>query len=169
MLLNQRVNAFELSTIIEKIDVIKRFVFSYILIDLKFYLKLTGYFRTYIFFYVQKADALQRRKVVFLYFSSLNKSRQKKIYSQCTVLKKFIDEKFNFYRLLQKVFDKIIFFVHFDRNRILYIDINVLKRRDFEVMIYHLKIDVDSEKSRAIDIELILFLSRLLNIVEFKY
>ena len=168
-LLNQRINAFELSTIIKKINVIKRLAFSYILIDLKLYLRLIKYFRIYIFYYVQKTDAFQKRKMFFLRSSSLNKNKQKKIYSQRTVLENFIDEKFNSYRLLQKTFNKINFLVYFDRDRVLYIDINVLKQRDFDVIVYHLKIDVDSEKFRAIDIEFILFLSRLLNIVEFKY
>ena len=50
-LLNQRINAFELSIIIEKIDVVKRFAFSYILTDLKLYLKLIEYFCIYISYY----------------------------------------------------------------------------------------------------------------------
>ena len=107
---------------------------------------------------------------MFLLRSSLsNKDKQKKIYNQRIVLKNFIDEKFNFYRLLQKTFSKISFFIHFNRDRVLYIDINVLKQQDFDIMIYHFKVNVDSEKFRAIDIKFILFLSRLLNIAEFKY
>ena len=101
--------------------------------------------------------------------SSSNKDRQKKIYNQRIVLKNFINEELNSYRLLQKAVNKINFFVHFNRDRVLYININALKQRDFDVMIYHLKIDADSEKSCAIDIEFFFFLNRLLNIVEFKY
>ena len=113
---------------------------------------------------------LFKNKRLFFYVSRRQtKINKKKIYNQHTILKKFIDEKFNFYRLLQKVFDKIIFLVYFNRNRILYIDINVSKRRDFKIMIYHFKINIDSEKSLAIDIESIFCLTRLLNIVEFKY
>ena len=168
-LLSQRINAFEFSTIIKKIDVIKRLAFLYILIDLKLYLRLIKYLRIYISYYAQKTDALQKRKMFLLCLSSSNKDRQKKIFNQRTVLENFINEKFNSYRLLQKVFNKINFFIHFNRDRVLYIDINTLKQRDFDVMIYHLKVDVDLKKFRVIDIEFILFLNWLLNIAEFKY
>ena len=51
-LLSQQINAFKLSTIIEKIDVIKRLAFSYTLTDLKLYLRLIEYLRVYILYYV---------------------------------------------------------------------------------------------------------------------
>ena len=57
-LLKQRINTFNLLIAIEKINVIKRIIFLYILIDLKLYLKLIEYLRIYVFYYVQKIDAL---------------------------------------------------------------------------------------------------------------
>ena len=74
-LLNQRINAFEFSAIIEKINVIKRFIFSYTLTDLKLYLRLIEYLRIYISYYAQKTNALQRRKIFLLRSSSSNKNR----------------------------------------------------------------------------------------------
>ena len=61
------------------------------------------------------------------------------------------------------------FLVHFDRERTLYIDIDVFKRRDFEAIIYHLKFDANFEKSRCINIEFILFLNKLLNVAKTRY
>ena len=168
-LLGQRVDAFGLSAATEKIDAIKRLAFPYTLTDLELYLGLTGYLRTYIPYYAQKADALQRRKVLLLRSSPSNKGRQRKIYSQRTVLENPTDEELNSYRLLQEAFSKASFLVHFDRDRVLYIDIDASKQRGFGAMVYHLKAGADPEKPRATDIEPILFLSRLLNTAESKY
>jgi len=80
-LLNQKINAFELIAIANKIVVIKKLNFSYNLIDLKLNLELIDYFRSYIVYYAQKSKALQRRKIVLLQLFSSNKSRMRKIYS----------------------------------------------------------------------------------------
>ena len=167
--LNQKIDAFDLIMIINKIDVIKRLDFPYTLTDLELYLRLTKYLRTYVLFYVQKTETLQRRKIVFLHTFSFNKNRLRKVYNQRTMINNFIDEELNLYRLLQKVFDKTFFLIHFNRDRVFYINVDASKRRDFDVMIYHLKFNINSKKLRVIDIELILFLSRLLSIAEFKY
>ena len=49
--LNQKIDVFNLIIVVDKIDIIKRFDFSYTLIDLELYLRLIGYFRNYVFFY----------------------------------------------------------------------------------------------------------------------
>ena len=85
------------------------------------------------------------------------------------MINNLIDEKFNSYYLLQKIFDKTFFLIHFDHSCVLYIDVDVLKRHEFKIMMYHLKFDADLEKSHITDIEFIMFLSRLLNIAKFKY
>ena len=167
--LNQKVDVFDLIIAVDKIDVIKCFDFSYTLIDLKLYLRLIGYFRNYVPFYVQKAKALQKRKIVFLCVSSFNKNRLKKIYNQRMMINNFTDEKFNSYCLLQKAFDKTFFLIHFDRSRVFYIDVDASKKHEFEIMMYYLKPDADSKKSRITNIEFIMFLNRLFNIAEFKY
>lgn len=53
--------------------------------------------------------------------------------------------------------------MHFNCNRILYINIDTFKKRNFETIIYYLKKNVNSKKSTRKDIKLILFLSCLLN------
>ena len=98
-----------------------------------------------------------------------NKNRQRKLYVNKTILKFFTKTKLNLYRQLQKVFCKTEFLVHFDRNKILYIDIDVAKRRDFDVIIYHLKDETNSKKSRRNDIKFIIFLNKFLNIAEINY
>lgn len=56
-LLNLRINAFELSTFIEKLKAISRLKSSITLRDLKVYLKFTNWIRRHIFYYAQKFDS----------------------------------------------------------------------------------------------------------------
>ena len=86
------------------------------------------------------------------------------MYSKKTIMKNFIVEKLNAYKQLQKFFNLINFLIHFFSEKKLYIDIDVFKRRDFETMIYHFKfICLNSNKSKRIDIESILFFNRTFN------
>ena len=167
--LNQKVDAFDLIATKNKIDVIFRLNFFYKLSDLKLYLKLTKWLRDYIFWYVQKVETLQRRKITLLRMSSSNKNKIKKVYNQKTIIEHSNSDELNFYRQLQEFFVNVDFLVHFNHDRELYINVNAFKQRDFEAMIYHLKSNADSEKSCRIDIEFILFLSRLLNSAEIRY
>ena len=75
--------------------------------------------------------------------SSINKNRQRKIYFVKTILKKFFEIELNFYNRLQKVFRKIKLFIYYNFIRIIYIDLNVFKRRNFDVVIYYLKFNTN--------------------------
>ena len=95
--------------------------------------------------------------------SFFNKSSIRKTYLQKIVIANFTAAKLKFYYQLQKSFNKITFLIHFFVDRILFININVFKRRDFKTIIYYLKTNVNSKKSKKTNIELILFLSQMLN------
>ena len=136
---------------------------------MKIYLNFTKWLREFVIFYIQKANALQRRKIFLLRQFSFNKKTIRKVYSKKTMINNSSIEKLEFYRLLQKTFNKISFLMHFNSNRQFYINIDVFKRREFETMIYHFKIDVNFDKFKRNDIELILFLSRMLSEIETKY
>ena len=121
------------------------------------------------FFYAQKTNALQQRKILLLRQSSFNKRIIRKIYFKRTIVENSIVEKLEFYRQLQETFNHVNFLVHFNSKRILYIDIDVSKRRDFDAMIYYIKIENNTNKFKRKNIEFILFLSRMLSDVEIKY
>ena len=53
--------------------------------------------------------------------------------------------------------------MYFNRNRMLYIDIDAFKKREFKAIIYYLKKSVNLKKLTRRDIKSILFLNRLLN------
>ena len=168
-LLDQKVDVFDLTIAVDKLKIIIKLNFSYIFKNLKIYLNFIEWLREFVTFYVQKTDALQRRKIFFLRQFSFNKRTIRKIYSKKTMIDHFSVEKLEFYRLLQKNFNKASFLIHFSSNRQLYIDIDVFKRREFEAMIYHFKVDVNLDKFKRNDIELILFLSRMLSEIEIRY
>ena len=167
--LDQKIDVFDFIVVVDKITAIQKLNFFYILTNLKLYLKFTRYLRDYVSYYAQKANAFQRRKIILLRIFSFNKGRVRKIYNQKIILKSSISKKLKSYRQLRDFFDKINFLIHFDRDRTLYINIDASKCREFDVMMYHLKTDVNSEKSRVMNIELILFLNRFLNSVEIRY
>ena len=107
--------------------------------------------------------------MILLKISFFNKNRFRKIYNHYIILNLFINDEFNLYRLLQKIFEKVNFLIHFDRDRTLYIDIDIFKKRDFEVIIYYFKINVNFNKFKVINIKFIFFLSRLFNFVKIRY
>ena len=107
-----------------------------------------------------------KNRFVSIFF---NKNNIRKIYFRRIILKHFNVEKLKFYRQLQKSFNQISFLIHFFVNRILFINIDVFKQRDFEIMIYHLNFSIDSTKSKRIDVKSILFLNRMLNETKKRY
>ena len=70
---------------------------------------------------------------------------------------------------MQEIFDRVKFLIYFNKNRTFYININVLKRREFELIIHYFKNKIDAKKFKRFDIKLILFLNKLLNIIESYY
>jgi hypothetical protein len=72
-------------------------------------------------------------------------------------------EKISF-EFLQKMLSNAIFFYHFDRNRQLYENVDVFKKRDFETFFYHVKSDPDPARVADIlkrDIQSILFFNKI--------
>ena len=169
VLLRQKIDAFDLIIAIDKLNAIVKLDFSYTLKKLKIYLDLTEWFRNFVLWYAQKVDALQRRKTLLLRQSLSIKSTIRKTYFRKIVVDNSIIEELEFYCQLQKTFSQITFLIHFFVDKVFYINIDVFKRRDFKIMIYYFKSNVNSNKSKRIDIESILFFSRMLNIIETKY
>ena len=171
-LLKFKVNVFELFTFKEKLKAISNLKFSETFQNLKTYLKFTEWLRNYIFFFAQKSKSLQLRKNALIRFSFSNKEQFRKNFSRSQIINNVIQAEQNVYDQIQKVFARNSFFFHFDHARSLYLDINVFKKWKFDVMIYHDKNDMkysSDEYSKKVNIQLILFFSRLLTDFEKKY
>ena len=122
--------------------------------------------RNYVFYYAQLSNPFQMKKTLMLREFSI-KSNVKKRFSADSRLNIFINVERLFYEIFQKMFNKFIFLIHHDFVRQFYIDVDVLYERDFEITVYHIKKEkiIYSKK----DIELILFFSKILILIKFRY
>jgi hypothetical protein len=77
ILLKQRVNVLELTTVEEKLKTIALLKFSKNLIALERYLELIDYLRDKIYFFANVAESLQELKIKLLKDSSIENSRKK--------------------------------------------------------------------------------------------
>ena len=171
-LLEKKMNAFDLTTVVEKIEAISKFKFFANLKELKTYLDFTNWLRRYCSYYAQKSNALQQLKISLLR-CALKKEQSRKSFSVHIDLKNFISNEIDSFNQIQKVFSRASFLHHFDTKKTLFADIDVSKIYDFEIMIYHLKNDKSLDKDntiilKSVEIEFILFLSRMLSNVEHK-
>ena len=128
-LLNQRVNNLNLIIAIDKLKIIFNFAFSQIFKQLKIYLSKIDYFRQYVFYYVQKILSLQQRKTRLLkIFFIKDKLRQQ--HNRRTSINAFFDVEIDFFDQLQIAFSRSTFLIHFDKTRVLYLNVDVFKNRD---------------------------------------
>ena len=174
ILLEQYVIAFEFITIIEKLKAISKLRFSITFKELEHYLKLIDWLRSYVKRYVQKIESLTRRKTKLLRQFFSNKKKQRKIFNLHIVIDQSSSKKRTTYEFLQLAFSSFTFLTHFDQTRILFINVNVFKKYDFGIMIYHVKNkskyrDNSKQLMTRTNIKLILFLSKCLTNVEDRY
>jgi hypothetical protein len=169
VLLEQMIDVLNLTTAKKKLTTIANLAFSITLKKLKIYLELIDYMRICVSWYAQTSLLLQNRKTLLLKDDSL-KEKQRRIFVKKKMLKLFIELEIRSYEHFQVVFSKKSFLRHFDELRKLFINVNISKKRDVEVMIFHVK--SDSEKNitfKRTDIESIRFLSKILTSIETRY
>ena len=119
------------------------------------------------FFITHNYQIRFKQKKTLILRESLIKNNVKKRFNVNNRLNIFINVKRVFYEVLQKMFNKFIFLIYYNFVQQLYVDVNVSHKRDFKIIIYHVK-----EKKiiyNKKDIELILFLNKILTSVEFCY
>ncbi len=167
ILLKQRVNAFELITTEKKLKAIALLKFSKNLTALKKYLELTDYLRDKIYFFAKVIMSLQKLKTKLLKNSSA-KARRKEFINRTEII--FVNKKMISFLLLQENLIKTTFLIHFDKAKWLWINLDEFKKFDFEVIVFHVIKEFSKETwSIKNDIQLIMFLSRLLIFVEKNY
>ena len=145
-LLNQRVDSLKLFIFDEKLTVIVSLQFSNFLKDFEYFLGLIEWFRHCVERYVQLIQSLTVKKTtLFKLVISIDNVRRR----QFTQLKifDFTVEKVDVFDKLQDAFADFTFLIHFDFNRRLYVNLNVFKRWEFVVMIYHV---IDDSKKNVV-------------------
>ena len=71
---------------------------------------------------------------------------------------------------LQEAFRSLTFLLHYNRNRILYVNLDVFKVVGFAAIVYYVKGDPDRLKPFVrTNIQPIIFFSRCLNVAEYNY
>jgi len=159
-LLKQKIDGFELTTLMKKLVIINSFRFSQSFKKLETYIELIEYLRNYVSYYAQMTESLQKRKTALSKEVSKDLNNARKTKTSRIFLVNSIKKKLNVFQLLQKQFQKLSVLTHYNSNLSLYVNLNAFKVYDFNAIMYH----IIDEKSRSI-----LFLSRELNFAERNY
>ena len=169
-LLGQRVNSLGISTSEEKLRAISLLKFPNALIDLEHYLGLTGYLRSFIYYYAGIARPLQDLKTHLLRASPKGGQQRRNYTSRTKIIP--TEKETSAFITLQKLLSKPSILVHFSPHRILWIDLDASKDFGYGVIVFHVKVGVivpiGKWPSRN-QIEPIMFLSRLLTAAEKNY
>ncbi len=170
-LLKQKVNSLKFTIAENKLKTIVKLSFSKILKDLKKYLEVIDWLRNYVTYYAQKSKSLQKRKTNLLKEESIKK-KSRKFFSVKILIENPSTVELKTYNQLQSNFSRARWLTHYNRIRQLYVDVDVFKK-EFEVIMYHLKKDVDEKfrqrSSSKRDVESILFLSKTLFSAKSRY
>ena len=140
---------------------------------MKTYLKFIDWLRDYITHYVDIFKFLQNRKIELLREELVAESARR-FYSAKTRVQNFIDLKIVFFKTLQNILSKSFYLMHVNTKRQLFIDLNVNKKFDIEIMLYYVKkiyfknFKLDQFSSRHV-IESIFFFNRLVIETESRY
>ena len=119
-----------------------------------------------------------RTEKQFYYTKTLQSDRQEKIIQKKYSKRTQIDEssvlEHETFENIQKIFDKLNFLHHQDSNCQLYVDLDVSKQFEFDVMIYHIQDDKNESldhiiKKNCSKIQSIFFLSKFLTDAETQY
>ena len=169
-LLEQKVDVFELITVVEKIETIAKLKFSKTLKDFEIYLNFIEWLRHYVSYFAQKSNVLQLRKTNLIRQISSNKDISRKTYAARISLYDVTIAKLDSYEQIQKTFSRQNFLFHFSSTKVLYIDMNVFKSYEFDAMIYHTAVSYENlAVISQIDVQSIMFLSKMLIAVETRY
>ena len=173
-LLNQKIDSLNLITSEEKLRAISKLRFSRTFHQLKTYFDLIDWLRDYISYYAEVFKSLQEKKIELLRDESTIENARK-TYSSKTRVQYFTTSKRISFDALQTILTKSFYLIHSNIKRQLFIDLNVSKKFDFEIMLYYVKKiylknsqQLDKYSSRHV-IKSVLFLSRLVINVESKY
>ena len=129
--------------------------------------------RDYITHYINIFKSLQNKKIELLRYESIVKNAQR-VYFFKTRVQNFIKKKLVFFRFFQQLLFQSSFLIYVNIKRQLFINFDVNKKFDIEVMLYYVKkvffqnfkFDIFSSRHA---IESILFFNRFITLIEFKY
>ena len=110
---------------------------------------------------VRKTSLTKKLSITSIKIESIRKKQSIRL-----LVDKSIDEKRKFFVKLQDAFVNLIFLIHFNLNRKLYINLNAFKSWEFTIMMYHVEKDSNDDFLKTI---VQFFLNKLLNEIEKNY
>lgn len=170
-LLGQQVNSLGLTTAKEKLNAISFLHYPDTLGALKYYLGLTGYFRSYIYYYAQLAEPLQSLKTSLLKAVPLS-GQQYRAYASKTKLPPATPRQLASFEGIQAALAEPITLAYYDPDKILWIDLDASKEFGFGAIIFHTDKENELTEGRwplRTSIRLLIFLFRLLSPAESHY
>ncbi len=124
--------------------------------------------KRYVSHYFTVFQSLQNRKILLLKNSSIAESIRRKFFAFTRLLNSISVKKIAFDFIQNSLF-RSRHLIHVDIEKQLYEDIDVNKKFEIDVMIYHLEDEETEEYSSKANIRSIFFLSRQLKSVEKNY
>jgi hypothetical protein len=170
-------NSLDLTIDEEKLKAIVKLKFSRTLKQLEHYLDLIEWMREYVFNYVTVSQSLQDRKILLLKNSLVFESVRRKFSFNTRLMNSTVAKKQAF-EYIQHALSKRRRLIHVDIEKQLYDDVDVSKKFDIDVMIYHVKDDeenlsnkssINTTYSSRSKMQFILFLNRFLKSIEKSY
>ena len=166
-LLGQHVDGLGITTLEDRVKAITSIKMPTTLKQLEHWLGMVGYLRSKIEKHAQLIDPLARRKTMLLR-GSPTKGTKRKIFATRTPFEPTAEEREVFDETKSRI-KSLVAAVHFDSEGQLYVDIDAAKN-GFGVMVYHSRKDVSGNiPPNRIDVEPIMFLSKLLSKAESRY
>lgn len=170
-LLGQRVNSLGLTTSDEKLKAIRLLAYPDTLGALEYYLGLTGYLRNYIHFYAQLAAPLQELKTSLLRHAPVT-GQQRRAYASKTKLGPPMPQELASFQSIQDALSQPATLVHYDPEKILWIDLDASKEFGFGAIVFHTAANETLPEGRwpsTTSVQPVLFLSRLLTPAKKNY
>ena len=133
-LLKQKIDSFDLVIAKNKFKIIVKLRFFKCFQQLKTYLRLINWLRDYISYYAKIFKSLQKRKTKFFRKDSIANSARK-TYSRKIKIKYLMKREFAAFKTLQTMLSKSSFLIHVNFARQLYVNLNVSKEFDFNVIV----------------------------------
>ncbi len=140
-LLGQRVNSLGLSISKEKLKRVRLLKYPKTLEALEYYLGLTGYLRSYIYYYAQLASPLQALKTSLLK-KAPESGQQYRAYASKTRLEPLTEKELAAFNTLQLVLSQPTTLIHHNLDKPLWIDLDVSKEFGIGAIAFHTTKDV---------------------------
>ena len=155
----------------KKMKTIAKLHFSRIFRQLEIYLDSTNWLRDYISHYANIFKSFQNRKIEF-FRNEFVVENVRRIYFNKIRFQYFIEQKLTSFDVLQNILTKSFYLIYSNTKKQLFLDFDVNKKFDFDVMLYYMKKlfykNDDKYFSRYV-IESILFLSWFITNAKLKY